>query len=491
MVPRERITPCNGNKPNPAGKYVLYWMISFRRLSWNYSLQRAVEWSGRLGKPLVILEALRCDYPWASDRIHLFVLQGMAQNQRALERKGVLYYPYLEPKPGAGRGLLEALAREACVVVTDEFPAFFLPHMVAAAATKVRILLEKVDSNGILPLRSAPGFFRSAHSFRRFLHSVLLSQIQDGPQEDPLATLPSCVGKAILPATVVQLWPPLNALQLKNAGGLLGHLPIDHSVAPVPFEGGENQAKEKLEDFLLRGLPRYALERDHPDSQATSGLSAYLHFGHISPHHVMSRVLEAGGWKPEMIQKRAAGSRRGWWGLDHNAEAFLDQLLTWRELGFNACFHTEDHHSLKSLPAWALRSLEEGTRDPRRYLYGLEELQQARTHDRVWNAAQRELLCHGRIHNYMRMLWGKGILQWTPDPETALDIMIHLNNLLALDGRDPNSYSGILWCMGKYDRPWGPRRPVLGTVRYMSSENALRKLRMRKYLETWSSPAET
>ena len=174
-----------------------------------------------------------------------------------------------------------------------------------------------------------------------------------------------------------------------------------------------------------------------------------------------------------------------------NAEQFLDQFVTWRELGYNFSSHRPgDYDSFESLPDWALETLATHARDERAVIYTLKDFASARTHDALWNAAQRQLVSEGRIHNYMRMVWGKKILEWSRTPEEALEIMIELNNRYGLDGRNPNSYSGIFWCLGRYDRPWGPERPIFGKVRYMSSENTARKLHVKEYLEKYGPPGE-
>lgn len=168
------------------------------------------------------------------------------------------------------------------------------------------------------------------------------------------------------------------------------------------------------------------------------------------------------------------------------AEAFLDQLVTWRELGFNMCARCDDYERFESLPPWARRTLEQHAGDPRPYEYELSEFERAATHDELWNAAQRQLVREGQIHNYLRMLWGKKILHWSSTPEEALQVMLHLNNKYALDGRDPNSYSGVFWVLGRYDRAWGPERPVFGKVRYMSSKNTARKLKVKGYMARYA-----
>jgi deoxyribodipyrimidine photo-lyase len=200
---------------------------------------------------------------------------------------------------------------------------------------------------------------------------------------------------------------------------------------------------------------------------------------------VLHAVLRKEGWSPEDLSGRTSGSRTGWWGLSSPAEAFLDQLITWRELGFVFCLHREDYDRYESLPGWARETLQRHTRDRRSHIYGPEEFKDAKTHDPLWNAAQGQLLREGCVHNYLRMLWGKKILEWTATPRDALAIMIELNNRFALDGRDPNSYSGIFWILGRHDRAWGPERPIFGKIRYMSSQSTERKLRVKNYVRTY------
>ncbi|HVY49697.1 MAG TPA: deoxyribodipyrimidine photolyase, partial [Minicystis sp.] len=272
-------------------------------------------------------------------------------------------------------------------------------------------------------------------------------------------------------------------------GAPLGALSVDRSVAPAALRGGERAARRALTDFVETRLSRYAKARDDPDAEATSRLSPWLHFGHLGAHEVLDAVLDHEGWTPDRLADKPRGDRAGFWGGSASAEAFLEQLVTWRELGFNACTYRDDYDRYGSLPDWALRTLALHARDPRPRLYAAGDLAAARTADPVWNAAQRELLETGTITNYLRMIWGKRVLEWTGSPEEALATLVALNDRYALDGRDPNSYSGIFWVFGRYDRPWGPERPIFGTVRYMSSERARKKLAMERYLERFSAGA--
>jgi deoxyribodipyrimidine photo-lyase len=485
-VPEVRISFGNSFPIRQDGDFILYWMIASRRTSWNFALDRCVEWAEKLRKPLVILEALRCGYKWASDRMHRFVLDGMAETAARIENTGALYYPYLEPAPGAGEGLLAALALRACVVVTDDFPCFFLPRMVASASRQVLVLMEIVDSNGLLPIRQAEKAFPTAYAFRRFLQNNLPRHLTDFPKADPLgkARLPSA---RRIPKEITNRWPMITAQALNSEKIDLSKIPINHEIPPVKQRGGTKSARTLLKSFVKEKLANYSEARNEPAERATSELSPYLHFGHISVHEVFSEIAKSQEWTPENLAVRATGSRSGWWGTGPAAESFLDQIVTWRELGFNFCRMREDYDRFESLPEWALKTLRKHARDERSHLYTLQQFEAATTHDPLWNAAQTQLAHEGRIHNYLRMLWGKKIIEWTHSPEAALEIMVELNNKYALDGRDPNSYSGIFWCLGRYDRPWGPERPVFGTVRYMSSENTARKFHVRDYILKYSS----
>ncbi len=467
------------------GDHVLYWMTSARRARWNFGLQRAVRWASELGKPLVVLEALRADYPHASDRLHRFVLDGMRANERAFEGKDVLYWPFVEREAGEGKGLLAALAKDACVVITDDYPCFFLPRMIERASGIVKARFEAVDSNGLLPLRAAGKSFGRAFDFRRFLQRELRPHLALAPKKDPLsrANLPKL---AKLPAEVTRRWPRADTKLLEGSPAALSKLPIDHTVGSTEIEGGAEAGERVLKRFVESRLARYAEERNDVELEATSGLSPYLHFGHVGAHQVFERVVASEGWSPDVLGDKSTGSREGWWKMSAPAEAFLDQLVTWRELGFNACSHVEGFDTYESLPDWARKTLEEHAGDERKERYTQAQFERAETHDELWNAAQNQLRRSGAMHNYLRMLWGKKILHWSKSPRAALATMIELNDKYALDGRDPNSYSGILWTLGKYDRPWGPVRPIFGTVRYMSSDSTRRKMKVDAYIERWN-----
>lgn len=462
-------------------------MTSARRVRFNFALDQAVALASELQRPLLILEGLRCDYPWASDRFHRFVIDGMAANAAALKGRGAGYYPYIEPAPGAGRGLLAALAARACAVVTDWSPAFFLPRMADAAARQVAVRMEAVDSNGIIPVAAHGRAFPTARGYRAFMQRTLKTHVRDVPAEDPLAELRGGAA-AEVPPGIAARWPPASSVELAGATGSLSALPIDHTVGPVALRGGGDAARRRLAHFLAVGLDRYAEAHNQPGEDGTSRLSPYLHFGHLSVHEIFAALMTRERWTTRRLGSGAAGAREGWWGVSPAAEMFLDQLLVWRELAFNGAAWTPDFESYASLPVWARQTLEAHLSDPRPHLYDLATLEAAATDDEVWNAAQRQLTSDGWFHGYMRMLWGKKILEWSAHPGEALATMAHLMNRYSLDGRDPVGSASFAWVLGRYDRPW-PERPVFGTVRCMTSASTRRKLKLTPYLEQYGPPA--
>ncbi|MFM7926616.1 MAG: deoxyribodipyrimidine photolyase, partial [Pirellula sp.] len=287
-----------------------------------------------------------------------------------------------------------------------------------------------------------------------------------------------------LPESITKRWMFLSGKELQSYD--LSKLDIDHSVTATPTKGGRVEALRLLSDFAKRKLGDYDQARNEPDQHGSSSLSAHLHFGHVSAHEVFEAIVSSvSGWTFADISK-PNGKMNGFWNLGVNAEAFMDQLMTWREIGFNMCAREHNYDRYESLPGWAQKTLKDHAKDKRPYVYSLEEFESARSHDSLWNAAQRQLVIEGRIHNYLRMLWGKKILHWTQTPQDALEVMIHLNNKYALDGRDPNSYSGIFWVLGRYDRAWGPEREVFGKIRYMTSESTRSKFSVKGYLQRYA-----
>jgi deoxyribodipyrimidine photo-lyase len=485
VVPANRIHPLNEAPARAEGEFVLYWMLGARRLRSNFALERAIQWAKELGKGLLVLEPIRCDYPYASDRHHRFVLEGMADSRAYAEGKAVTYLAYVEREKYAAKGMIAAYAERAAVIVTDLSGIPWITGMTRSAAARSAVRVEAVDSLGLLPMRATAGPSTFAHQFRRHLQKTLPGNLEVMPSATPLAHLE--LPRVSVPDEIAQRWPLAIQAELEAPEALLASLPIDHRVPAVPLRGGSAAAHARLGSWIRDGLSRY-VERSHPDSDSASGLSPWLHFGHLGAHEVFHAVMQHAHWTPEKLAKKPTGTRDGWWNASGPVDAFLDELVTWRELGHSNAYHGAHVAEYSGIPEWAQKTLEAHRQDARPALYTDAQLMAAKTGDPLWNAAQRELLATGRIHNYLRMIWGKRVLEWTEDPKQAFDRLITMNDTLAIDGRDPNSWCGISWVFGRYDRPWAPERPIFGTVRFMSSENTKKKLDQARWLAKWSAP---
>jgi deoxyribodipyrimidine photo-lyase len=470
-------------EPDEQGEFVLYWMQINRRFHYNYALEYAIAYANRLGIPLLILETLTCDYPWASDRFHQFLMEGMLENKHFTQKNEINHYIYLEKHHGEILNLVEALGKKAAIIISDEYPVFIMRDRNEYFADKLDVPYITVDSNGIIPLKITDKAPYSAYLFRKIMQKHFLDSYTMPPKENPINDLE--VRKPLrLDTQTKGPWPDNNKL-LNDINGFINDLPIDHSVTSISIKGTRKAALDRLDSFINNDLKYYGEHRNDPDYDSTSRLSPWLHFGKISEYEIVKAVLnhQPENWDISIITDQN-GKREGFFKGHSYIEKFLDELITWREVGFHFAHHTLDYDKFESLPDWALETMAEHKDDPREYIYSQEEFEHSLTHDEIWNAAQRQLVREGYIHNYLRMLWGKKILEWTPNPRKALSYMIQLNNKFAIDGRDPNSYSGIFWILGRFDRPWF-ERPIFGKIRYMSSESTRKKVKLKKYLEKY------
>lgn len=438
----ERIRKLNDIAPRAGGRYVLYWCRWNRRVDANHALAFAAALANQLGLPLLFLESLTCDYPYASDRLHTFALQGMPETAARLRQLGVGCAFHIPRRRHAAESAIADLARDAAAVVTDDCP---LPP------PAIQVASYAVDSSCIVPASCIPTRSYAAYSIRPKIRKLLPQFLQPVPPvrvrhpfRQPLPAFDTSVDRAAI-------------------AQLVAGCEIDHSVPPpVGSGGGRAQAQRRLTTFLEHRLRRYARDRNEPSAHATSDLSPYLHWGSISALEVALAVRE--------------------YAAEHKlmADEFLEQLIVRRELAFNFVRYGAAD-SLDQLPEWVRRTLDVHRKDPRDPSYTREQLEAAATCDDLWNATQKELLLRGRIHGYYRMYWGKKILEWSPSPEEALAAALYLNDRYALDGQDPNGNTNILWCFGLHDRPW-PERPIYGTVRSMSRGGMERKTDVAWYL---------
>ncbi|MEX0945162.1 MAG: hypothetical protein WDZ38_05755 [Balneolaceae bacterium] len=478
-----RVFTRNQKEPNPEGEYVLYWMQINRRFHYNFALEYAISWANKLNKPLLIFEAFSCDYPWATDRTHTFMMQGMKEHLDTIDRRSVNYLPFVEKEPGQYDQLLMKLSEKAAYLVTDEYPVFIMRMRNETYPEKLDIPYTSIDSNGLIPLGLTEKDPYSAYLFRKIMQKNFIEAYTTPPKEDPLDELKNR-SHIDFPATLFRDLPDAES-SLNDIEGFISELPLNHHVKPINWHGGRSAALKMLDHFLETGLMQYSEKRNDPDEKKTSQLSAWLHFGRISEYEIVKAVLEnqPDGWDLDKVSYNN-GSREGFFNGDPSIDAFLDEVITWREVGFHFAHHRDDYDQLNSLPDWALQTINDHREDPREWTYSYEELAQSKTHNDVWNAAQTQLREEGMIHNYLRMLWGKKVIEWTKDPETALQYLIDLNNTYAIDGRDPNSYSGIFWCFGRFDRAWQERQ-IFGKLRYMTTESAQKKVKMKEYLNTY------
>ncbi|NUO39749.1 MAG: deoxyribodipyrimidine photolyase [Gemmatimonadaceae bacterium] len=457
-----RALPLNEKRLQPEGEFVLYWMQSTQRLEDNWALRLATIEADRVGKPLLIHQGLEPSSTYASARFHTFVMQGAREIARRADSLGLTYRFTVRRRLDDDARVLDRLASRAALVVTDLFPTGGVSERSQRLADRVNCRVLAVDSVGVVPAASFHKEEYAARTIRPKLAKLLDLALEPVDDRAPKRAMP-----AALLASLNVDWLDLAHCDIAAE---VARCEIDHEVGPVAARGGLAPARARLHGFVEDGLRDYAERRRHPsDDGGSSRLSPYLHNGMISPMEVVSAV------------RRSASAEQ--------AEAFLNEMLTWRELSLNFCLRNAGHGSLTALPDWVHRSMRAHADDERETTYTLEELEDAATHDPIWNAGQRELVQTGQMHNVVRMLWGKSVITWTETYEQALTWLLHLNNKYALDGRDPNSFAGIQWCFGKFDRPFASR-PVWGTIRPMSLARAHTKYDVAGYLGRWNGAKE-
>ncbi len=443
-VQHERIKPLNDRAVAPGG-FVLYWMQAAQRAECNHALEYAIERANALALPVLVYFGLTERYPEANERHYRFMLEGLADARGALEKRGIKLVVRAVPSPE--KGAVE-LSKDAALVVVDRDYLRHTRAWRAAAARRMECPLIQVETNVVVPVEEAsPREEYAAATIRpkimEKLDRFMTPPRTRTPRRDSLGLrIPS--------------------LDVSDAGGVLARLKIDRSVGGVEIpRGGTSEAKKRLRAFVATKLSRFADSRNDPNADALSGMSPYLHFGQISPLSVALEVAKKGG----------PGSKE-----------YLEELVVRRELSMNFVFYNERYDTFEGLPDWARKTLRERAKDRREYVYDEEAFENARTHDPYWNAAQDEMRVTGTMHGYMRMYWGKKILEWSRAPEEGYRIALALNNRYELDGRDPNGYAGVAWCFGKHDRPW-QRRAVFGMVRYMNANGLRRKFDADAYVE--------
>ena len=465
MAQDERVQFLN-DKQVPRRPVVLYWMQSSVRSRFNHALEYALHLAKHRGHHLQVIFALSPGYPGAALRHYWFLLQGLKDVAVGLQDRDIPFEVWLGDAPEVAI----AASRHAGTVVTDRGYTRVLRDWRRKVAAQADCPVVQVESNVVVPLEAASTKEEwAAATYRPKVHRRIdefLQPVQQQPYTPP----------ADAARPVMEPPSPLRRLDLSTLSSpddLTGMFTIDAAVAPVQeFIGGQTAAQEQLHGFLHERLVHFDERRNIPDQDWTSHLSFYLHFGHISPVEI---VLAARKYMDEELDGRHR----------EDLDSFVEELVVRRELAMNYTQFNEDYDRWEGLPEWARTTLNEHNGDERPMLYTARQLENAETEDPYWNAAQREMVRRGTMHGYMRMYWGKKILEWMQDPAEAHATAIHLNDRYELDGRDPNGYTGVAWCFGKHDRGWA-ERPVFGKVRYMNANGLRRKFKeIDLYVHRW------
>jgi deoxyribodipyrimidine photo-lyase len=429
------------------GDHVLYWMQQSQRAEYNHALEYAVQQANGLGQGVLVIFGLMDDYPEANLRHYTFMLEGLQETMKTLAGRGIK----MLVRKGHPVDVVSAASQKASLVVCDQG---YLRHQKAwrnrfARQSKRRVV--QVESDVIVPVEVVSDKAEyAARTIRPKIHRHLekyLSKLTPTPVKHPTVDL------------------NLKSLEIQNTSAVLKTLQVDRSVAAASrfFKGGTSQAKKRFTDFMRCGLAKYDDHSNQPQTDDISHMSPYLHFGHISPLYLALEVKKAGS------RRQAA------------KDAYMEELVVRRELAMNFANYVNKYDAFDCIPQWAQKTLARHEKDKREHIYTRKQLEDAQTHDEYWNAAMREMRYTGFMHNYMRMYWGKKIIEWSKTPQQAFKTTLALNNKYFLDGRDPNSFTGVAWLFGVHDRAW-TERPVFGKIRWMAASGLERKCDIQAYV---------
>jgi photolyase PhrII len=457
----ERVRVLNRRPLDRNGEFVLYWMHHAVRDHENPALDSAIWAADHLQLPVLVYQGLGGRHPYNSDRHHTFILQGARAVARRLDERGISHVFHLAESPDETTPLRGLMSR-AALTLTEEFPAPPLKKWTQRLAGFAPTSFWAVDTACILPMQQVQQPFARAFQFRQATWDAYTKRMSRPYEGLRLSVRPFRGDLGFAPVDLAAV----------DIAACCARCRIDHTVGPVAHTpGGSEAGYDRWERFKRHGLDGYAETRNDAAIAFPSGvsrMSAYLHHGHVSPFRI--------------AREAAASGSKG-------AAKYLDELLIWRELAHNFCFHQDTPGTIDALPAWARETLAAHGDDPRDQIHAWETTARAQTRDPLWDAAQQSLLIHGELHNNLRMTWGKALLQWTRSPQAALRMMIDLNHRFALDGSDPNSYAGILWCLGLFDRPFTPPRPIIGTLRPRPTRSHAKRLDLTRYAARVSRPA--
>ena len=450
MAEDARVRIRRGGAPDAAGKCVVYWMQRAQRGVDNHALNLGVRVANALGLPLVVYFAGISNFPHANLRHYVFLNQGLPDIEQDLAERNIAFVMRRAPNESHVQLLADV---GAAMVIGDENPMREPERWRQQLAKKIAIPFWTVDADVVVPSKLIGKAQYGAYTIRPRLYKLLPEYLL--PYENPKAERAWKRPRGFVSDSVhedmTRDWKE-----------------FDRSVGPVAaWRGGTHTAIERLKRFTGTMLASYEVERNRPENDGTSCMSPWLHYGHLGPQTIALAVDAAARANPALKTAR---------------DSYFNELIVWRELMINFVTYQPNYDNAGCAEEWAKRTIAEHARDQREHLYTLEQMEQAETYDELWNAAQMQMVRHGWMHNYMRMYWGKKILEWTPDVETAFRYCVYLNDRYFLDGRDPNGYGGIAWAIvGKFDRAWGSR-PVFGKIRYMSGASTGRKFDSKRYI---------
>ena len=446
-----RVTVRRAGVPDPNARCVVYWMQRAQRGVDNHAVDLAVRIANLLGLPLVVYFAGISNFPHANLRHYAFLNQGLPDIEADLAVRNISFVMRRAPHESHERLLTEV---QAAFLIGDENPMREPERWRKDLATRIEIPFWTVDTDVVVPSKLMEKAQYGAYTIRPRLYRLLPEYLH--PHENLHAA---------------HAWKRPRGFYADSVHEDMtrGWNDFDRSVAPVEaWKGGTHAGLQRLKLFTERLLENYEEQRNRPEIDGTSGMSPYLHFGHVCPITIALAVDAAVKANPKLKAVR---------------DSYFNELIVWRELAVNFVRFTPKYDSLECADAWAKATIAKHARDEREHLYTLHQLENAQTYDDLWNAGQFQMVRYGWMHNYVRMYWAKKILEWTPDAATAMKYAIYLNDKYFLDGRDPNGYAGIAWAiLGKFDRAWA-ERPVFGKIRYMSGASTGRKFNSKRYIE--------
>ena len=445
-----RVTVRRDGAPDPDGKCVVYWMQRAQRGVDNHAANLAVHVANELKLPLLVYFAGISNFPHANLRHYVFLQQGLKDVESDLAKRNIGFVMRRAPHESHEKLLEDA---GAAICIGDENPMRAPESWRKSLAEKIRIPFWTVDTDVVVPSKLIEKAQYGAYTIRPRLYRALPEYLvaYENPHANHRWTRPKGFHADSLTEDMTAGWKDLD----RSVGG------VD------AWQGGTQAGLKRLKLFTEKILPGYDKTRNHPEMDGTSGMSPYLHYGHVGPQTIALAVAEA-----------AKENKT----LNAAKESYFNELIAWRELAVNFVIHTTKYDTAEVAEEWAKKTIAEHAKDEREHLYSLKQLEDAETYDELWNAAQIQMVEHGWMHNYLRMYWAKKILEWTPDVATAVKVAVHLNDKYFLDGRDPGGYAGIAWSMvGKFDRPWFDR-PVFGKIRYMSGASTGKKFDSKRYV---------